>query len=294
MKIGLQVTRFDWPGSPQNIGPKLAEIGTAADQLGFASLWVMDHFFQIQGIGEFDAPMLEGYSALNFLAGVTKQIRLGTMVTGVNYRHPGVLLKTVTALDVLSGGRAYLGIGAGWYEREAKGLGLPFPPLKERFERLEETLKIVKQAWTDDASPFEGKHYQLAEVVNRPQPHSKPHPPILIGGGGETKTLRFVAQYADASNMFGHYGKEAIAQKLDVLKRHCDSVGRDFNEIEITILAFMQAGPNGILVDEALKACEMWASLGVDQVIFSTVPGVETITPLETIGRQIIPEVAGL
>ena len=193
MKIGLQVIRFDWPGHPANIGPKLSEIGKTADSVGFDSIWVMDHFFQMD-MPHMDLkpeePMLDGYTALGYLAAVTERARLGTMVTGANYRHPGHLLKIVSNLDVLSGGRANLGIGAGWYEREARGLGFPFPPLKERFERLEETLQIFKQAWSGDFSAYEGKHYQLAEPRNNPQPLSEPHPPILIGGAGEKKTLR--------------------------------------------------------------------------------------------------------
>jgi F420-dependent oxidoreductase-like protein len=185
MKIGLQVPSFTWPGGPSQLAPLLARIRQTADQAGFASLWVMDHFFQIAMLGKPAEPMLEGYSALNFLAAVTKRVRLGTLVTGVIYRYPAILIKTVTALDVLSGGRAYLGIGAAWYEREALGLGIPFPPLRERFERLEETLQIAKHMWSDKTTPYHGKYYQLAEPLNSPQALSKPHPPILVGGAGE-------------------------------------------------------------------------------------------------------------
>jgi F420-dependent oxidoreductase-like protein len=238
--------------------------------------------------------MLEGYSALNFMASVTKQARLGAMVTGANYRQPGFLVKTVTALDVLSGGRAWLGIGAGWYEREAVGLGLPFPPLKERFERLEETLQIAKQMWSGDFVPYHGKHYHLAEPINSPQPLTKPHPPILIGGSGEKKTLRLVAQYGDACNLFAFFGNDVLMQKLDVLKRHCDDVGRNYDEIERTVLAPVHAGPEGISISAVLENCRTWASLGIQHVIFSDVPNVYELTPLEVIGREVIPAVAEL
>jgi F420-dependent oxidoreductase-like protein len=294
MKIGLQLPRFDWPGSPQNLGAKLAEIARTADEAGFASIWVMDHYFQIGGLGKAEDPMLEGYSALNFMAGVTKRARLGAMVTGANYRAPGLLVKTVSTLDVLSGGRAWLGIGAGWYEREAVGLGLPFPPLKERFERLEETLQLAKQMWSGDFSPYNGKHYRLAEPINSPQPLTKPHPPILIGGSGEKKTLRLVAQYGDACNLFAFVGNDVLTQKLEVLKRHCEDVGRSYEEIERTVLAPVQVGPAGISVSAVLENCRTWADLGIQHVIFSDVPNVVELTPLEVIGREVIPAVAEL
>src|SRR5439155_4199626 len=180
-RIGLQVPSFSWPAGTAAIGPRLAEIGRTADDAGFASLWVMDHFFQIGMVGPPEEPMLEGYSALSYLAAVTKRVQLGTLVTGVVYRHPGILVKTVSTLDVLSGGRAYLGIGAAWNEQESRGLGVPFPSLKERFERLEEALQIAHQMWAGDRSPYNGKYYQLADPLNSPQALTKPHPPILIG-----------------------------------------------------------------------------------------------------------------
>jgi F420-dependent oxidoreductase-like protein len=296
MKIGLQIPRFDWPGSPLNLGATFAEIARTADDAGFASIWVMDHYFQIEGggMGKADDPMLEGYSALNYLAGVTKRARLGTMVTGVNYREPGFLVKQVSTLDVLSGGRAWLGIGAGWYEREAVGLGLPFPPLKERFERLEETLRIARQMWSGDVTPYHGKHYHLAEPINSPQPLTKPHPPILIGSSGEKKGLRLVAQYADAVNLFAFAGNEMIAQKLDVLKRHCDDVGRNYDEIERTVLTSFNAGAGGAIVSDVINSCRALAALGIQHVIFSGVPNVHTLTPLELIGHEVIPAVAAL
>jgi F420-dependent oxidoreductase-like protein len=230
LRIGLQVPRFTWPDAPGSIGPKLAEIGKTADEAGFASIWVMDHFFHIGVVGETEEPMLEGYSALNYLAGITQQVKLGTLVTGVHYRYPGILLKTATTLDVLSGGRAYLGIGAGWYEREARGLGVPFPSTAERFERLEEALQIAHQMWSGEAKPYRGKHYRLEEALNNPPAMSRPRPPIMVGGMGEKKTLRLVAQYADACNLFAYGGAGTIRHKLEVLKRHCEDVGRDYEE----------------------------------------------------------------
>ncbi|MGH3105696.1 MAG: LLM class flavin-dependent oxidoreductase [Rubrobacteraceae bacterium] len=220
MRIGLQIPSFTWPDGVGGIGPRLAEIGRTADESGFASLWVMDHFFQIRGVGEPGEPMLESYSALSFLAGVTQRAKLGTLVTGVVYRHPGILVKTVTALDVLSGGRAYLGIGTGWNEREALGLGVPFPSTRERFEHLEEPL-------------------------NSPQALSQPHPPIMIGGMGERRTLRLVAQYADACNLFAYGGVDLIRHKLGVLRGHCEDVGRDYEEIERTALGTVNLGGTG-------------------------------------------------
>src|ERR671938_1511661 len=228
MQIGLQVPNFPWPGGAAAIGARLAEIGRTADDAGFASIWVMDHFFQIGVVGPPEEPMLEGYSALSYLAGVTRRARLGTLVTGVIYRYPGILVKTATTLDVVSGGRAYLGIGAGWNEREALGLGIPFPSTKERFERLEEALQIAQQMWSGEIAPYDGRHYHLAETLNSPQALTKPHPPIMIGGMGEKKTLRLVAKYADACNLFAYAGPEVLRQKLDILQGHCEDVGRDY------------------------------------------------------------------
>lgn len=294
MKFGLQIVRFDWPGSPENIGPQLKDIGQAAEAAGFDSIWVMDHFFQMDmpqmGLSP-EEPMIEGYSALSYLAAVSERARLGTMVTGVNYRHAGHLLNLVSHLDVLSGGRANLGIGAGWYEREALGLGFPFPPLKERFERLEEVLQIVKQVWSGDFSPYKGKHYQLAEPMNNPQPLSTPHPPILIGGTGEKKTLRLVAQYADACNMFAFIGNQELKRKLDVLKRHCDDVGRDYAEIEKTALGQVRLGDGGMSPSDLIGMCRGLADVGIETFIFSITDAHE-ITPIQTIGRDVIPEVA--
>jgi F420-dependent oxidoreductase-like protein len=227
------------------------------------------------------------------MAAATTAIQLGTLVTGVNYRHPGHLIKTVTGLDVLSGGRAWLGIGAGWYEREARGLGFPFPPVAERFERLEETLQLAHQMWRDDVTPFAGKHYQLAEPMNHPQPLTTPHPPILIGGGGEKKTLRLVAQYADACNLFAFMGLDELQRKLDVLKAHCDDVGRDEGEIEKTILTTVNLGTGGMTPADLIAQCRSWAEIGVEHVIFN-MPNTHEIDPIETIGRTVLPEVASL
>jgi F420-dependent oxidoreductase-like protein len=203
MRIGLQVPSFTWPGGPAAIAPKLAGIARAADDAGFFSLWVMDHYFQIVGVGPPENDMLECYSTLGYLAAVTRRVKLGPMAVGVIYRHPGVLVKTATTLDVLCGGRSYFALGAAWFEGEAKGLGVPFPPIAERFERLEETLKIAKQMWSDKDTRYDGEHYHLERPLCRPQPLQRPHPPILIAGGGEKKTLRLVAQYGDACNLYG-------------------------------------------------------------------------------------------
>ncbi|HEU5098000.1 MAG TPA: LLM class F420-dependent oxidoreductase [Roseiflexaceae bacterium] len=293
MRIGLQVPSFTWPGGPAEIGARLAEIGRTADDAGFYSLWVMDHFFQIGVIGPPEHPMLEGYSALSFLAGVTKRVKLGTLVTGVIYRHPGLLVKTVTTLDVLSGGRAYLGIGAAWNEQESRGLGVPFPPLKERFEQLEEALQIAHQMWKDERSAYDGKHYQLADPLSRPQPLSQPHPPIMIGGGGEQKTLRLVAQYGDACNLFARMGNDLLRKKLGVLREHCEVVGRPYEAIERTALNTVHLAPGGTSAADVIDQCRSLAELGFQHVIFN-MPNVHELAPLEIFGREIIPAVADL
>jgi F420-dependent oxidoreductase-like protein len=286
MKVGLQIPIFTWPGGAGEIRTRLADVARTAEDAGFESIFVMDHFFQIEMVGPAEMEMLEGYSALSFLAAITERVKLGTMVTGVTYRHPGILAKTVTTLDVLSGGRAYLGIGAAWFEREHQGLGVTFPSLGERFERLEETLQICKQMWSDDNGPYEGKHYQLAETLNVPQALSQPHPRILIGGLGEKKTLRFVAQYGDACNLFEFVGPDVLRSKLDVLKRHCDDVGRSYDEIERTTLgtAMLPQQKPAEIVDK-LRG---FAQLGIQQAIFN-LPNVHEIAPLEVFKKEIIP-----
>ena len=299
MKIGLQVPNFTWPGGPAGIAAKLAEIAAAADEANFASLWVMDHFFQIgdrnpqSGLGPAEDEMLEGYSVLSYLAGITKNVKLGTMVTGVIYRHPGILAKTVTTLDVLSGGRAYLGIGAAWNEREALGLGVPFPPVAERFERLEEALQIVCQMWSGQRTPYHGKHYQLAETLNSPQPLTCPHPPILIGGSGEKKTLRLVAQYADACNLFAGTGVEVVRHKLDVLKQHCEDLDREYTTIEKTTLGTAWLAPGHMSAGDVIAQCRLLSDIGIQHAIFN-MPNIHEIKPLETFGKEIIPVVAAL
>jgi F420-dependent oxidoreductase-like protein len=290
MKLGLQVPSFTWPGGIERTGPTLARIGQAAEAAGFSSLWVMDHFYQIEMIGKPEEPMLEAYSALNFLAAVTRQIRLGALVTGVIFRHPGLLAKTVTTLDVLSGGRAYFGVGAAWYEREATGLGVPFPPLKERFERLEETLQIVLQMWSGKVAPFNGKYYQLAETLNSPQPMSRPHPPIMIGGEGEKKTLALVAKYADACNLYAFENLDSVRAKIDVLRRHCDVIGRRFDDIERTAIGNIDLGKTG--VRQTIEYCRNVSAAGIQHLIVN-MPGDHEIAPIETMGKDIIPAVAG-
>ncbi len=291
MRIGLQIPSFTWPGGATEIGPRLAEIAKTADAAGFYSLWVMDHFFQIEIIGPAEEPMLESYAALSFMAGLTQKARLGTMVTGVQYRHPGILIKTVSTLDVVSQGRAYLGIGAGWYERESRGMGVPFPPLKERFERLEETLQIARQMWSDNNGAYNGKHYHLAETLNSPQVVNRPHPPILIGGMGETKTLRLVAQYADACNLFAAMGHDTLRQKLDVLKGHCEAIGRPYNDIEKTTLGTVHLAAGQMTVAQVIETCRDLAQMGIQHAIFN-MPNVHEMKPLEQFGREIIPAVA--
>ncbi len=317
MKIGLHIGKFDWPGSPDNIGEKLAEIAKTADRNGFYSIWVMDHLFQLGtnfGIihGPVEAPMLEGYSTISYLAAVTKQIKLGLLVTCPLYRHPGLLVKVISTIDVLSGGRTYLGIGAGWYEREAEGLGIPFPSTwTERFERLEETLQIAKHMWRGDRSPFEGKYYRLEEPINSPQPLSKPHPPILIGGGGEKKTLRLVAKWGDAWNFvinspspleeFGVKARsqsreerlEMLRRKLGILKRHCNNVGRPYEDIEKTIVTYIKLASGATDTAEVIELCRELADLGFQHVIFN-MPNVHEIEPLKIIGSEVIPQVEAI
>jgi F420-dependent oxidoreductase-like protein len=293
MKIGLQVPNFSWPGGAAALGAKFAEIARNADDAGFASFWLMDHFFQIPVVGPAEREMLESYSALAFAAAVSRHMTLGTMVTGVTYRNPGVLVKTVTTLDVLSGGRACLGIGAAWFEREHRGLGVMFPPLGERFERLEETLRIARQMWSGNAGPFQGKYYRLAETLCSPAPVSTPHPKILIGGMGEKKTLRFVARYADACNLFEFLGPERVARKLDVLRRHCDTEKRDYASIEKTTLGTVTLGPGAQSAADVIAHCRVLAGIGIDQAIFN-LPNVHEIAPLEVFAKEIIPAVAGI
>jgi F420-dependent oxidoreductase-like protein len=291
MKVSIQVANFTWPGGDRAIAPALRAIGEAADGSGIDTIWVMDHFFQLEPmIGPADSAMLEGYTTLSYLAGITERVRLGTLVTGVHYRPPGLLAKTVTTLDVLSGGRAWLGMGAGWYERESLGLGFPFPPMSQRFEQLEETLQVVLQMWDGDRKPFAGDHYRLEEPINSPQVLSQPRPPILIGGGGEQKTLRMVAQYADAANLFAFAGPEELGRKLDVLRAHCEGVGRDYDEIAKTVGGFFYNGqPTSEIADQARPLAE----LGFDHVIFNVYDDYQG-TPVERLGTEVLPALAEL
>jgi F420-dependent oxidoreductase-like protein len=291
MKLGLQIPYFTWPGGPPDLGPRLAEIARTADDVGYSSIWAMDHFFQIPPIGPVELDMLESQTTLGFIAGHTSRAGLGTLVTGVTYRHPGVLAKQVTALDILSGGRAWLGIGAAWFEREHLGLGVPFPPVSERFERLEEALQIALQMWSDNNGPYRGKHYQLAETLNSPQVLTKPHPPILIGGGGEKKTLRLVARYGDACNLFGD--PPTVRHKLEVLRQHCDAEGRNYDDIEKTAYFTIDVGVDGSEAGRVVQQLGALAEAGVQTAVGALIR-VEAIRPIEIVGRDVLPQIASL
>jgi F420-dependent oxidoreductase-like protein len=308
MRVGLQLPWYDFPGGAAELRLRLAEIARTAEDAGFASLWVMDHFFMIPfesppfpKSNTMDDPMLEAYTTLGYLAGVTARIRLGALVTGVIYRYPGILLKTATTLDVLSGGRSYFGIGAGWFEEEARGLGVPFPSLATRFELLEETLQVAKQLWSGaPARPFHGRHLSLEEPINSPAPISRPHPPILIGGSGEQRTLRLVARYADACNLNMGPGPDAYARalatirrRLDVLRQHCEEAGRDFDTIERTSLGTVHLAPGAMSASDVIAALRDLAGAGIQHAIVN-MPNAHDLTPLDTFGREIIPSVAEL
>ena len=288
MKLGLHVSDFTYSGGPTTLADDLTRIAVAAEDTGFAKLSVMDHVFQIHMVGPAENDMLEAYTTLGYLAARTSRIELLAWVTAAIYRAPGLLAKQVTTLDVLSGGRAWLGIGAGWNEEESLGLGLPFPGTSERFERLEEALQIFLQMCSDDEGPYRGTHYQLERTLNSPQSLQRPHPPILIGGSGEKKTLRMVAQYAQACNLFG--GPE-VAHKLDVLRGHCADLGTDYDAIEKTVILPLDPGVDGAGVDALLEQLRGLAEIGV-QHVHGSVPGVAGITPLEIIGEKIIPVAA--
>ena len=288
MKVGLHIADFSWPGGPPTLAQDLRRIVTAAEDAGFARVSVMDHVWQISVIGPPEHDMLEAYTTLGYLAACTSRVELVSWVTAVVYREPGLLAKLVSTLDVLSEGRAWLGIGAAWNSEEAHGLGLPFPSTGERFERLEEALRICLQMWSQDEGPFEGKHYRLGRTLNVPQPLTRPHPPILIGGGGEKKTLRLVAQYAQACNLFP---TPELAHKLDVLRGHCEAVGRDYDEIEKTVMFPLDPGADGENVDTILAEMRRLAGLGISHV-HGRVSGVAGIKPLELLGERVIPAAA--
>ena len=288
MHLGLHLANFTWSGGSSTFVDDLVRTARTAEDVGFTKLSVMDHVWQIGMVGPKEHEMLEAYTALGFLAAVTEKVQLLAWVTAAVYREPGLLAKEVTTLDVLSKGRAMLGIGAAWNEEECVGLGLPFPATAERFERLEETLQICLQMWGDSVEPYAGKHYRLGSTLNSPQSVQRPHPPILIGGGGEKKTLRMVAQYAQACNLFD---SPDLAHKLDVLRGHCDALGRDYDEIEKTVMGAVDPGPGGANVDATLEHLRELAGLGVTHVQFGIADGSSTDV-LELIGERIVPVAA--
>ena len=292
MKFGLQISSFTWPGGPEAIGPTLGRVAGQADDVGFDSIWVMDHFFQIRSVGRPDEPMLEGWTALGFLAAKTQRARLGLMVGGVHYRLPGLWVKAATTLDVLSGGRAWLGIGAAWNQEESEALGFPFPPLGERFEMLEETLQIAHGMWTGERGSeeaFTGRQFRASRLLNSPQSLSRPRPPIMIGGGGERKTLRLVAQYADATNVFG--GPAAIHHKYEVLREHCAAIGRDPDEIERSTLQSVDLASESPA--QVVDRFGELADAGAQHVILS-LRNLDDPANLETFGRAVIPQLRDL
>ena len=297
MKVGLQLSSFTWPGGTEAIAPSLARLARGADDAGFDSIWVMDHFFQIRAVGNAEEPMLEGWTALGFMAAHSSRARLGLMVGGVHYRLPGLWVKAATTLDVLSGGRAWLGIGAAWNEEESRGLGFPFPPLGDRFEMLEETLQIAHGMWSGERgseAPFEGRHYQATRLLNSPQSITRPRPPIMIGGGGERKTLRLVAQYADACNVFG--GPDVIRHKYAILREHCETVGRNPDEIERSTLQSVRLDLGDGDGESAAQIVDRFGELaeaGAQHVIFG-VRDVADPRVMEILARDIVPAVAAL
>jgi F420-dependent oxidoreductase-like protein len=293
MKLGLQLNSFDWNGGPERFGRTLADIARSAEEAGFDRLGVADHVWQHPIMGGPEANEPECYTTLAFLAANTERARLTAMVSGVHFRHPAMLAKTVTTLDVLSGGRAGLGIGTGHYKEEASGLGIPYPPQKERFEMLEETVQIALRMWSGergDERPFEGEHYRLERPLNLPQSLSMPHPPVMIAGDGEKKTLLLVARYADACSL---RPSPEIPRKLDVLRRHCEAESRDYDSIEKTCAFAFDVGERGEKVGEVIGGLRWLAGMGIETVI-GFVPGVDRIAPLEVIGREVIPAVADL
>jgi F420-dependent oxidoreductase-like protein len=291
MKFAVHVPYFTWPDAPASIAPTLRRIAATVEDIGCSRLTVMDHFFQMEAYFERpDLDMLEGYTTLGFLAAATERIGLGLLVTGVTYRHPGLLAKIVTTLDVLSGGRAFLGIGAAWYEREHKGLGVPFPGQIGRYQRLEETLQIVRQMWSGDRGPFQGKHFQLAETINVPQSIQRPRPPILIGGSGEKRTLPLVAKYADACNLFGRMPIEDLQRKIDVIRRECEAIGRDPAEVELTVLGGDWPAPEDH--EAFLEQARAYHAIGITEIFMMPV-GPDPVGLIESIA-PVVTELANL
>lgn len=288
---------FTWPDGPAHLGDTFGLLAQRAERAGFSSLWVMDHFFQLANIGPAEQEMLEGWSTLAYAAALTNRIKLGTLVTGVTYRHPSILVKTATTLDVLSHGRSYFGIGAAWNEQEHRGLGIPFPPVAERFERLEETLQIALQMWAGDETPYRGKYYQLERPLNSPQAVQMPHPPVLIGGGGERKTLRLVARYADVWNFstVSAPDPELVQHKLAVLREHCQAISRPYEQIEKTTLDVIHLSRNGrqgtITPAAAIERLAFLASLGIDQVIFCMMDRYYDGETFDLLATEVIPAV---
>lgn len=294
MHIGLQIPSFKYPGGTPAIRPKLKEIVTTAEAAGFYSLWVMDHYYQIKGMfGEaYTDPMLESYTTLGYFAGLTEKTYLGVLVVGVVYRHPSVLLKMANTLDILAGGRTYLGIGAAWYEDEAIGYGIPYPSTSVRFEQLEDNLKLAKALWASDQTSFTGKHFSAPAITNNPRPLSTPHPRIMVGGTGPNKTLRMVAEYADACNIGDWVGRQNMQKALDTLKKHCETLGRDYDSIEKTALCTVHLSGKDT-VESVMNRLEDLSKMGFSHVIFN-MPDVNTITPLETFAGEIVPAAAEL
>ncbi len=297
MKLGLQISSFTWPDGDAAIGSTLARIVRTADDAGFDSIWVMDHLFQIRSVGEVEEPMLDGMTALGFMAGHSRRARLGLMVGAVPYRYPGVWIKATTTLDVLSGGRAWFGIGAAWNVAEARALGVPFPDLPDRFALLADTLQMAHLAWSGEhgGASFDGRRVHAQRLLNSPQVLSRPRVPILVGGGGERSTLRLVARYADACNVFG--GPEVLRHKYDVLRQHCVDVGRDYDTIEKTNLSSVSISADGsrgsLPPAEFVDRLGSWADAGSQHTIVS-VRGVWDVAKLELIGRDVIPQIRGL
>jgi F420-dependent oxidoreductase-like protein len=288
VRLSLHYWNYSRPSDPAKIAATLAEPARIADQAGISSFTVMDHYFQMEQAGSADEPMLEGYTTLGYVAAKTERMTLGLLVTGVMYRYPGLLAKIVTTLDVLSGGRARLGIGASWYEREQLGLGVPVVPVAERFERLEETLRICQQMWSDNNGAFHGRHYQLTETLCVPAPISRPHPAILVGGGGEKRTLLLAARYADASNLFGTSPAD-VEHKLAVLRSHCDAEGRDYDRIDKTVLAVRPVLAD---VDAFVAAASEYAALGVTEI--ATMPDRHPVEYVEQLAERVLPRLADI
>jgi F420-dependent oxidoreductase-like protein len=288
MKLGIQIPNFTWPNGPSKLGSELAEVARASDEAGFEYIAVMDHFFQLPMVGPVESDMLEAYTTLGFLAAHTERAKLLTVVTGVFYRHPGVLAKAITTLDVLSGGRAVLGIGAGWNEEESRGLGIRFPSTKERFELLEDALKYILQMWSEGDEPFTGQHVSAERLLNVPQPLQKPHPPIMVGGSGEQKTLRFVAKYGQACNIFN---TPDLPHKLDVLKQHCENEGRDYDEITKTVYHQFDLGKNFEKTGETIAELERLSGLGIDAAL-GVVAGIPDSKVIDRFASEVIPAAA--